>query len=92
MNESLVLDIVTRINEVAGKDGVRAVVNYTTGMFRSMPNSMTIWDVEIEYKGYHLVERFNNSMNITDSDVDLVAKNLLVDLFREYFSAKIRYK
>jgi hypothetical protein len=89
MKDTTLLDIAVKINEVAKADGVYAKVNFSPTILRDQPSGMRTWDIELACNNYHYVERFNNSMGITDEDVDRVAHGLLKTLFSDYFSAKL---
>ena len=86
MKDYIAIDIASRINEIANDDGVHALANYKPEM---QPLNIKCIDIELKYKNYYFVERFNTSMNIEDEDVDKVVGYLLKDLFSGYFANKL---
>ena len=92
MKETTLLAIASRINEVAKPDGVYAKVDFSPWASERTPEPMKVWDIELSYNGYHLVERFNSTLPIEDFEADRIAQILLKDLFSDYFAAKLGQK
>lgn len=90
MNDRVILKIANTIRKSSVKDGVQVYVRNGCNKFRDAPNSMIFWDIELRYKGYHYVERFNRSMGITDDEVNNIALSLLSSLFHDYFATVIK--
>tara|TARA_R110000764_G_scaffold57488_2_gene125123 strand:+ start:428 stop:694 length:267 start_codon:yes stop_codon:yes gene_type:complete len=88
MENYLVLDITNKINAIANGDGVEAVADMFP-LIASVPGGAICWDIELTYKNYHFVERFNSGMAIAEEDINKVAALLLRDLFTDYYEAKL---
>ena len=77
--------IAEKINETVGDIGVHARVDFQP---LRRDNYIKCVDIVLSYDNYYRIERFNNSMNITEEDVERIAKDLVKALMCDYFEAR----
>ena len=92
MDKETLQAIVEKINEAAASDGVSISVSPTPFRARSHPASVTCWDIELSYKGYHLIENLDSDMRLSKEDAPRIAFHFLRTLFSEYFATKLHLR
>ena len=90
MKYKVFMAIAEKITEASKADGVRVVVNSNPMPIRGQSCNIEAWDVELIYRNYHLIERFNSEQSITCTDVNKIATYVLGEFFFDYFRAKIK--
>jgi len=74
------------INAAALDDGVESRISNSYNHNRRMH----MIDVNMKYKGYVTIDRFNSTMSIDKADVDDIAARMLSSLFFDYFEHKLK--
>lgn len=88
MKAYLMVDIASRINQIAKGEGVHALANMNPEPITRAPMRLNCWDMELTFNDYRYIERFNEGMAITDEDIDHIVISLIKTLMTDYFEAK----
>ena len=90
MQYSKIKRVVNIIERLSADDGVKVNLRVCNELFKTSPHNVEVWELELTYNNYYLVERFNSNMPILDEQdsCEKIAVNLLASLFGDYYASK----